>query len=103
MEPVAQIVRSGHERWDGQGYPDALHGDDIPLASRIIVACDAYLAMVSDRPYRVALKPWMAVSRLREGVGCQFDPEVVEALVRHLRESTLETTPATSQLHLARA
>ena len=55
MEEVAKAVRHEHERWDGGGYPDGLAGDRIPLASRIVFACDAYHAMVSDRPYRAAL------------------------------------------------
>ena len=66
--------------------PDRLGHDDIPLASRIIFACDAYNAMTSDRPYRDALRPWLAVSELREGAGGQFDPDVVDELVGALRE-----------------
>jgi HD-GYP domain-containing protein (c-di-GMP phosphodiesterase class II) len=86
LKRVSRIVRHAHERWDGDGYPDCLRGDDIPLASRIIFACDAYNAMTSDRPYRDALRPWIAVSELREGAGGQFDPDVVDALVGALRE-----------------
>ena len=83
---VSRIVRHAHERWDGEGYPDRLRRKDIPLASRIIFACDAFNAMTSDRPYRDALRPWIAVSELREGAGGQFDPDVVDALVGALRE-----------------
>ena len=86
LRSVSRIVRHAHERWDGEGYPDRLRQDDIPLASRIIFACDAYNAMTSDRPYRDALRPWIAVSELREGAGCQFDPDVVDELVGALRE-----------------
>ena len=86
LKHVSRIVRHAHERWDGDGYPDRLRNDDIPLASRIIFACDAYNAMTSDRPYRNALRPWIAVSELRDGAGGQFDPEVVDALVSSLRE-----------------
>jgi HD-GYP domain-containing protein (c-di-GMP phosphodiesterase class II) len=86
LKRVSRIVRHAHERWDGDGYPDRLRRDDIPLASRIIFACDAYNAMTSDRPYRDALRPWIAVSELREGAGGQFDPDVVDALVGALRE-----------------
>jgi HD-GYP domain-containing protein (c-di-GMP phosphodiesterase class II) len=92
MQAIAAIVRCGHERWDGEGYPDGLRRDEIPLASRVILACDAYHAMVSDRPYRVGLRPWMAVSKLREGAGAQFDPDVIDALVAELREASLSTT-----------
>jgi HD-GYP domain-containing protein (c-di-GMP phosphodiesterase class II) len=86
LRRISRIVRHAHERWDGEGYPDRLHEGDIPLASRIIFACDAYNAMTSDRPYRDALRPWIAVSELREGAGGQFDPDVVDALVEALRE-----------------
>jgi HD-GYP domain-containing protein (c-di-GMP phosphodiesterase class II) len=85
LRRVARIVRHAHERWDGEGYPDALHSDSIPIESRIIFACDAYHAMTSDRPYRNALRPWIAVSELREGAGSQFDADVVDALVAILR------------------
>ena len=89
LKRVSRIVRHAHERWDGDGYPDRLSREDIPLASRIILACDAYNAMTSDRPYRDALRPWIAVSELREGAGGQFDPDVVDALVeRAARAST---------------
>jgi diguanylate cyclase (GGDEF)-like protein len=83
---VATIVRSAHERWDGSGYPDALAGEQIPLASRIVCACDAYDAMISDRPYRRALTHEEALAELERGAGSLFDPEVVRVLVAHLRE-----------------
>jgi HD-GYP domain-containing protein (c-di-GMP phosphodiesterase class II) len=86
LKRVSRIVRHAHERWDGEGYPDRLRRYDIPIQSRIIFACDAYNAMTSDRPYRDALRPWIAVSELREGAGGQFDPDVVDALVGALRE-----------------
>ncbi len=86
LNGVSRIVRHAHERWDGDGYPDRLRTADIPLESRIIFACDAYQAMTSDRPYRDALRPWVAVSELREGAGGQFDPDVVDVLVSELRE-----------------
>ena len=54
---VGRLVRSCHERWDGQGYPDGLAGEDIPLVARIVCCCDAYNAMTTDRPYRAALPP----------------------------------------------
>lgn len=77
MRPVAALVRSSHERWDGGGYPDALAGHDIPLGSRIIFVCDAYEAMTSDRSYRRATTHERAVAELRAGAGTQFDPDVV--------------------------
>ena len=78
---VARIVRHEHERWDGGGYPDGLSGDAIPMGSRIILACDAYHAMTSDRPYRQAMSHGDALRELRKSAGTQFDPQVVEALL----------------------
>ncbi|HSZ14270.1 MAG TPA: HD-GYP domain-containing protein [Solirubrobacteraceae bacterium] len=82
MGNVGRIVRSHHERWDGGGYPDGLHGAEIPLEARIISCCDAFNAMTTDRPYRSALPRAAAVAELLEHAGSQFDPRVVEALTR---------------------
>jgi HD-GYP domain-containing protein (c-di-GMP phosphodiesterase class II) len=79
---VGEIVRSCHERWDGAGYPDGLAGEQIPLAARIVFACDAYNAMTTDRPYRRAMGSREAVAELEENAGAQFDPNVVSALAR---------------------
>jgi HD-GYP domain-containing protein (c-di-GMP phosphodiesterase class II) len=78
---VARIVRHEHERWDGGGYPDGLAAEAIPMGSRIILACDAYHAMTSDRPYRKAMPHGDALRELRKNAGAQFDPQVVEALM----------------------
>jgi HD-GYP domain-containing protein (c-di-GMP phosphodiesterase class II) len=75
------VVRASHERWDGGGYPDGLAGDQIPLAARIVSACDAFNAMTTDRSYRKALPLAMATAELRANAGTQFAPEVVEALI----------------------
>ena len=83
---VGEIIRSCHERWDGCGYPDGLVGNDIPLASRIVFACDAYNAMTTDRPYRQALGSDVALDELRQHAGSQFDPGVVQALVKVIEE-----------------
>jgi diguanylate cyclase (GGDEF)-like protein len=80
LSPVARIVRASHERWDGNGYPDGLRGDEIPLASRIIAACDAYKAMTTDRPYADAVPVEEALAELRRCAGSHFDPRVVEVL-----------------------
>jgi HD-GYP domain-containing protein (c-di-GMP phosphodiesterase class II) len=78
---MASIVRHHHESWDGSGYPDGLAGADIPRASRIIGVCDAYAAMVADRPYRKALRPSVARETLAGAAGSQFDPDAVAALL----------------------
>ena len=77
-------VAAEHERWDGTGYPAGLTGDQIPVASRIVLACNAYDAMTTDRPYRPAMDPAAARAELRAGAGTQFDPRVIQALLRVL-------------------
>jgi len=78
---VTAVVRSHHERFDGSGYPDGLHGDGIPFAARIFAVVDALDAMTSDRPYRRAL-PYAEVARELAGrSGEQFDPEVVASFL----------------------
>jgi hypothetical protein len=86
LEAVATVVRFHHERWDGQGYPDCLAGARIPLASRIICACDAYAAMTADRPYRAAMEREDALSEITDKSGTQFDPAVVDALAEVVTE-----------------
>jgi putative nucleotidyltransferase with HDIG domain len=85
---LAPIVRATHEHWDGTGYPDGLSGEEIPLASRIVHACDAWHAwhaMTSDRPYREALGVERWNRKLEENMGKQLDPRVVLALVEVLK------------------
>jgi diguanylate cyclase (GGDEF)-like protein len=81
LADVRPIVRACHERWDGLGYPDGRAGDEIPIEARIVLVCDAFHAMVTDRPYRKALSSDLALERLRKAAGSQFDPGVVEAFV----------------------
>lgn len=81
---VHPLVRWSHERWDGDGYPDGLAGAAIPLGARVICVCDAYDAMVSNRPYRSAMSVTAALAELRAGARKQFDPAVVDALVLEL-------------------
>ena len=92
LRPVARLVRSSHERWDGNGYPDCLKGAEIPLGARIVAACDAYEAMTADRCYSPSLSRAEAAEELRTGAGTQFDPEVVDALLHELRDPPT-TTP----------
>src|SRR6185503_8411801 len=78
LRRVAEIVRSHHERPDGQGYPFGLRSDDVPLGARILNVTDAFDAMTSDRPYRRALSVEAALQELRRGSGTQFDTSVVQ-------------------------
>jgi HD-GYP domain-containing protein (c-di-GMP phosphodiesterase class II) len=84
LEEVRPIVRHCHERYDGNGYPDRRGGEEIPIESRIILVCDAYHAMTTDRPYRKRLPKEEALRRLDEGAGTQFDPAVVAVCKRVL-------------------
>jgi diguanylate cyclase (GGDEF)-like protein len=88
LAPVAPLVRSARERYDGSGYPDGLAGDDIPLGARIIAACAALAAMTSDRPYADRLDTATAIGVLNRTAGTQFDPAVVAALRQALLQPT---------------
>jgi HD-GYP domain-containing protein (c-di-GMP phosphodiesterase class II) len=85
---IAGVVRHHHERVDGQGYPDGLSGEEIPLLSRIIAVADAYNAMTSDRPYRDAMPSRVARLRLAQAVETQFDTSVVAAFEAILASAT---------------
>jgi putative nucleotidyltransferase with HDIG domain len=87
LRPIVPAVRHSHERWDGGGYPDGLEGEAIPLAARIVFACDAWHAMTTDRPYRRALPPPRAAAELAASAGSQFDPAVVRALLAELGDA----------------
>jgi HD-GYP domain-containing protein (c-di-GMP phosphodiesterase class II) len=78
------IIRNHHERFDGHGYPDSLEGARIPLLARIISVCDAFDALINDRPYRTGIPVADAIGVLREGAGTQWDPEVVETFVSEI-------------------
>ena len=82
LVPLMPIVRSHHERLDGRGYPDGLRLSAIPLAARIVSVADSFNAMIGRRPYRLPLSPTQALDELDRNCGTQFDPEVVEAMVR---------------------
>jgi len=93
LASVGRLIRTSHERWDGHGYPDGLAGEEIPLAARIILACDAYDAITADRPYSPARDPEAALSELRECAGTQFDPQVVGALEHVVRSTPADRLP----------
>jgi HD-GYP domain-containing protein (c-di-GMP phosphodiesterase class II) len=91
LVPIARIIRSAHERWDGKGYPDGNRGEEIPLASRILLVCDAFDAMTTDRPYRSALPIDEALSELARHSGTQFDPRVVDVFLAAYPFETRDT------------
>jgi HD-GYP domain-containing protein (c-di-GMP phosphodiesterase class II) len=87
LSGAAKLVRWSHERFDGSGYPDGLAGEEIPLPARIIAVCDAFDAMTSSRSYReTPMSVEGALAELQRGAGSQFDPAVVDAFERCVRE-----------------
>lgn len=93
LRSCAPLVRSHHERYDGAGYPDGLVGDEIPLGARVISAADAFDAMVSGRPYREAIGRAAALAELQRCAGTQFDPRVVEAIIRLSANAAVSAPP----------
>ena len=97
LRAIGKLIRSTHERWDGRGYPDGLAGEEIPLGSRIIFACDALNAMTSPRSYRETLSRADALEEIRRGAGAQFDAVVVDVLCGEvLAEEPLEDAAVAS-------
>jgi diguanylate cyclase (GGDEF)-like protein len=84
LRDVRSIVRHCHERWDGDGYPDQMKGEEIPLEARIVFVCDAFHAMTTDRVYRKRMPVTEALRRLKAEAGKQFDPAIVETFLRHM-------------------
>ena len=96
LRACATVVRAHHERYDGDGYPDRLAGNEIPFEARVVAVADAFHAMISDRPYRRAIAPRQALEILREGRGTQWDPRAVDALLGLFHRNAAETKTATS-------
>jgi HD-GYP domain-containing protein (c-di-GMP phosphodiesterase class II) len=92
LEHLATVVRATHGSWDGTGFPDGLAREGIPLTARIVSVADSFDAMTSDRAYRSALPRREACRRLRTCAGVQFDPQVVDALLRVVRCAPLRTS-----------
>ncbi|MFN7130462.1 MAG: HD-GYP domain-containing protein, partial [Myxococcales bacterium] len=82
LRPVLAAVRNHHERWDGNGYPDRLKGEEIPLIARIVNCADTWDACTSTRPYQKAMPPEKALEIIRKLSGSQLDPKVAEAMER---------------------
>lgn len=87
--PVAKAIRHEHERWDGAGYPDGIAGEEIPLSSRVVLVCDAFHAMITDRPYRKSIGIEQARAEMVRHAGTQFDPAVVDALLAVIDEGAI--------------
>jgi diguanylate cyclase (GGDEF)-like protein len=94
LQPVARIVRTSHERWDGSGYPDGLAGEQIPLGARVIAVCDAYHAMTSDRVYQSPMTTAEALAELRSCAGTHFDPQVIEVFCQEMEAGRLPSPAA---------
>jgi len=86
LSTIAEAILYHHEFWDGNGYPQKIKGDDIPLLSRIIHIVNAYQAMIHERPYRQAMKKEDAIKELKKGQGSQFDPELTEKFIAMVTE-----------------
>ncbi len=86
LSAAVPIVRHHHERFDGRGYPDGLHGADIPHLARIVFVADAYDSMVRDRPYRSGLSHERALEEIENNAGTQFDPDIARTFVKVMRE-----------------
>jgi HD-GYP domain-containing protein (c-di-GMP phosphodiesterase class II) len=99
LNHLARAIRAEHERWDGNGYPDGLAGEKIPMASRITFVCDAYHAMTSDRPYRKAMEEREARAEIEAGAGSQFCPAVVAAFLEVLGGFELPELPLAAPLN----
>jgi putative nucleotidyltransferase with HDIG domain len=101
LDPVLPLIRHHHERWDGNGYPDELRADEIPLGARILAVADAVDAMTSDRPYRAARTFEYAKTEILKGSATHFDPEVVTAFIKSQRaiEDLLRATAEDDMHH----
>jgi HD-GYP domain-containing protein (c-di-GMP phosphodiesterase class II) len=90
LQPALSIPYCHHERWDGQGYPQGLKGEEIPLPARMFTVIDKFDALNSDRPYRAAWPREKSIAYLEENAGVIFDPEIVPVFLRLLKEDAFE-------------
>ncbi|MDW7668911.1 MAG: HD-GYP domain-containing protein, partial [Bacillota bacterium] len=91
LSPIAEYVLHHHERWDGDGYPKGLRGEEIPYISRIVAVCNAYDAMTREEPYREPMTKKEAIKELRANSGTQFDPEVVKVFINILENARINS------------
>jgi diguanylate cyclase (GGDEF)-like protein len=101
LERIGPLVRASHERWDGNGYPDGLAGEEIPLGARIITICDSFRAMLDERAYKPAMTLEHALAELRRCAGTQFDPSLVEVFCRLVSERTGDARPTAAPARAA--
>lgn len=90
FKDIIDMVRAHHERWDGDGYPNRLNGEDIPLGARVIAVADSIDAMLSERPYRKGLDKSICANEIQKGIGFQFDPQVATIAYDILIEGGLD-------------
>jgi len=96
--PVAKIVRSHHERWDGKGYPDGLKGEEIPLGARVLILADTFDALRSSRPYKTARGVQEAVQELRGDMGAMFDPKLLQLFIDNIEQLDEEAAEASKSV-----
>jgi putative nucleotidyltransferase with HDIG domain len=101
LQRCAIVVRAHHERFDGAGYPDGLHGTSIPLEARVVAVADAFHAMISERPYRQPISPRQALQILQDGRGSQWDPDVVDVMLGMFARRVTVVAPAHTNLSSA--
>ncbi|MGB6985902.1 MAG: HD-GYP domain-containing protein [Candidatus Aquilonibacter sp.] len=101
LQRCAIVVRAHHERFDGAGYPDGLHGASIPFEARVLAVADAFHAMISERPYRLPIAPRQALQILQDGRGSQWDPEVVDVMLGMFARRVTVIAPAHTNLSSA--
>lgn len=101
LRQIAEEIRHHHERWDGNGYPDGLSRESIPVLSRVISVVDAFDAMINDRPYRKGMPIPKAIEELKSCAGSQFDPYIVSEFIRLVSEKYADSLAADSKQRTA--
>ena len=101
LRQIAEEIRHHHERWDGNGYPDGLSRESIPVLSRVIAVVDAFNAMINDRPYRKGMPISKAIEELKSCAGSQFDPYIVSEFIRLVSEKYADSLAADSKQRAA--
>ena len=101
LRQIAEEIRHHHERWDGNGYPDGLSRESIPVLSRVIAVVDAFDAMINDRPYRKGMPIPKAIEELKSCAGSQFDPYIVSEFIRFVSEKYADSLAADSKQRTA--